>query len=297
MSATIRPMEDRDVDGVVEHLFATFAHRRAATGTPAPAMEDDAVARQRSAARTRYQLHTDPGGCWVADGGGEIVGHTIAIRRRELWGLAMLFVSPGVQSKGLGRRLLSAALAYARDAEMGIITSSDDPRAIRLYAASGFAVRPAMEAGGKVHSPALRETPDVRDGDVDDLGLTVDVDEKVRGVPHGDHGEDIAEMLTTGGARLGVMDQPGSSGYVVARDGTIQLLAATTPHAAQQLLWWSLASTAADATVELDGLTSGQQWAIEVVLAAGLTLRPSGPILTRGPLGPMTPYIPSGHYL
>ena len=298
MSAVIRPMEPADVDAVIEHLFLTFSHRRSASGLPARTVDEDVVARQRSAARTRYQMGTDPGGCWVADvGGGEIVGHTIAIRRGYLWGLAMLFVTPGVQSKGLGRRLLAAALSYGRDSEAGIITSSDDPRAIRLYASSGFALRPAMEASGKLHRSALREAPDVRAGSVEDLALTVDVDEHIRGIPHGDAGEDIAQMLTSGGAVLGVIDGPAGRGYVALRDATVELVAATTPHAAQQLLWWALAQTPADADLEIDGLTAAQQWAIEVVLAAGLTITPTGPILTKGRLGPLTPYLPSGHYL
>lgn len=298
MTPTIRPMEERDVPGIVEHLFAIWAHQRAAEGAPAPPMKEDVVARERAAARTRYQLGTDPGGCWVADGGGgEIVGHTIAIRRRQLWGLAMLFVTPGVQSNGLGRRLLAAALAYGRDCDTGIITSSDDPRAIRLYGSSGFALRPSVEASGKVAQSALRHTPDVRQGSVDDLPLTVEVDNAIRGVPHGDAGEDIAEMLTSGGGVLGVSATPRGSGYVVVRDGTVLLLAATTPLVAQQLLWWALATGPEDSKREVNGLTAGQQWAIEVVLAAGLKVTPAGPILTRGPLGPMTPYLPSGHYL
>lgn len=298
MSADVRLMETADVDGVIDHLFVTLAQRRAETGTPEPGMKLDQLHRQRAADRTRYQLGTDPDGCWVADNGGRsIVGHAIAIRREHLWGLAMLFVTPGVQSKGLGRRLLAAALGYGREAEAGIITSSTDPRAIRLYASSGFVLRPSMEASGKLHRAALRPASDIREGSRDDLALTIEVDQTIRGVAHGEGGADIAEILEHGGGLLGVVESSAGSGYVVVREGTVLLLAATTPQSAQHLLWWALGTAPKDANVEIGSLTSGQQWAIEVAVAAGLTLTPAGPILTRGRLGPLTPYLPSGHYL
>jgi GNAT superfamily N-acetyltransferase len=294
--ATIRPMTEDDLDGVAEQLFATLADA-AARGSWSPFEVNDEV-RERTAARLRYQLSTDPGGCWVADaGGGTIAGHTIALRRGHLWGLAMLHVLPSVQSKGTGRRLLAAALGYGRDAEAGIITSSEDPRAMRLYAMAGFSLRPAVEASGAVHRPSLRDAPDVRSGSEDDLALTVEVDEVIRGVPHGEGGRDIAEMMRTGGALLGVMSTDVGQGYVVTRDGHIALLAATTPAAAQQLLWYGLTLAAEHDDASIYGLTGAQQWAIEVAYAAGLTVKPGGPVLTKGRVGPLTPYIPSGQYL
>lgn len=294
MSATIRPMETRDLEGVAEQLFATKAEAERRHGrTMEPAAED----RRRTDSRLQYQLSTDPEGCWVADAGaGEIVGHTIALRRGHIWGLSMLHIHPQWQSKGLGRRLLAVALSYARDADAGIITSSADPRAMRLYATSGFALRPAVEATGKVHRPALRATPSVRDGRPDDLELTVVVDEAIRGAAHGDGGADIAALVRAGG-RLSVLDDSTGQGYVVVRDDALLLLAATTPAAAQELLWHGLASLDEGKEACIGGLTGAQQWAIEVVYAASLTVKPDGPVLTRGRLGPMTPYLPSGAYL
>lgn len=294
--ADIRPMTAEDLPRVMDQLYATISEA-ADRGRWSP-VERTETWDERVDQRMRHQLATDPDGCWVADAGvGQIVGHAIAIRRRHLWGLAMLHVQPELQSKGTGRRLLAAALSYGRDAEGWIITSSDDPRAMRLYATSGFSLRPGVEAEGPVRQAALRPAPDVREGTTDDLALTVAVDEVVRGAPHGEDGEDIAVMLRTGGVRLSVLDTGDGQGYVCVRDGHVVLLAATTPGAAQQLLWHALAQVGDGEDAGIWSITGAQQWAIEVAYAAGLTVKPGGPVLTRGRVGPMTPYIPSGHYL
>lgn len=293
---TIRPMDPQDLPGVADQLFATISDA-AARGTW-PVIERTEQWDARHAERMRYQLSKDPEGCWVAESDtGEIVGHAIAIRRRHLWGLAMLHVLPDLQSKGTGRRLLAAALAYGRDAEGAIITSSDDPRAMRLYATSGFSLRPGVEVEGRVSRTALRPAPDVREGTLDDLGLTVTVDEAVRGVPHGEGGEDIAAMMRDDRTTLHVVDRHAGQGYVCLREGHVALLAATTPAVAQQLLWHALATVEAERDVLIWNITGAQQWAIEVAYAAELTVKPGGPVMTRGRVGPMTPYIPNGQYL
>ena len=293
---TIRPMDPQDLPGVADQLFATVSD--AATRGSWPVFERTDQWDARAEQRMRYQLSKDPEGCWVAECDvGEIVGHAIAIRRQYLWGLAMLHVLPDLQSKGTGRRLLAAALAYGRDAEGAIITSSDDPRAMRLYATSGFSLRPGVEVEGRVSRAALRPAPDVREGTLDDLALTVTVDEVVRGVPHGEGGEDIAAMLDDGSTTLHVVDSDDGQGYVCMHEGHVALLAATTPAVAQQLLWHGLASVDAEQDVSIWSITGAQQWAIEVAYAAELTVKPGGPVLTRGRVGPMTPYIPNGQYL
>ena len=51
------------------------------------------------------------------------------------------------------------------------------------------------------------------------------------------------------------------------------------------------------ATVNVDFLTAGQDWALPVCLDARLPLSPDGPMFAGGTLGPLAPYIPSGAYL
>jgi hypothetical protein len=58
-----------------------------------------------------------------------------------------------------------------------------------------------------------------------------------------------------------------------------------------------LARAPAGKDVDVSWLTSSQQWAIEVVVAAGLDLRPGGAVCLRGDVGPFRPYLPGGAYL
>ena len=57
-----------------------------------------------------------------------------------------------------------------------------------------------------------------------------------------------------------------------------------------------LAEAPAGETVEINWLTAGQQWAIRVLIEAGVELQPYGPVMVRGMPGPPSPYIPSGGY-
>jgi hypothetical protein len=76
-------------------------------------------------------------------------------------------------------------------------------------------------------------------------------------------------------------------------DGRLTLLAATDDRVARELLETVLSTT--EATV--DFLDAKQDWAVDVILAAGMRLSPSGATCVRGAVGPMRPYIPSGAYL
>jgi hypothetical protein len=51
------------------------------------------------------------------------------------------------------------------------------------------------------------------------------------------------------------------------------------------------------ATVQADLITAGNDWAIRTCLHAGLALTPGGGVFTRGDVGPMRPYLPTGAWL
>jgi hypothetical protein len=93
-----------------------------------------------------------------------------------------------------------------------------------------------------------------------------------------------------------VAEGPAGRGYAVVRKGSPALLAATAPETASELLWACLAE-GFDELVEVPWITGDQNWAVPVVLEAGLSLSPAGPICVRGDLGPLTPYLPSGPFL
>jgi hypothetical protein len=85
-------------------------------------------------------------------------------------------------------------------------------------------------------------------------------------------------------------------GYAVAKDDRLVTLGARTEDAAARVLRTMLAETPAGERVEVNWITAGQQWAIAVLVEAGIELQPYGPVMVRGMAGPPCPYIPSGGY-
>jgi hypothetical protein len=82
-------------------------------------------------------------------------------------------------------------------------------------------------------------------------------------------------------------------GFAVVGDERVHLVAASDERVARALLETALHEGAA-AVRYIEGR---QQWIIDVVLAAGLELQPSGALCVRGEPGPLRPYLPSGAYL
>ena len=94
-----------------------------------------------------------------------------------------------------------------------------------------------------------------------------------------------------------VVDTGGSRGYAYVRGGRVMAVAATDDVAASALLWRCLAHVS-DLGVEaqVDHIAGNQQWAVRVVVSAGLSMSPAGPVFWRG-YSPPAAYLPSGAYL
>jgi GNAT superfamily N-acetyltransferase len=282
MDVTVRPMRADDVDACREVADAALGV------PPTPESEEERTSRVRS--RIAHLVATDPGGAWVAEAGGDVVGLSLALLREGVWGLSLFAVAPHLQGGGIGKRLLDRALAYGEDPRGGIILSSEDPKAMRRYARAGFSLRPTVAAAGIVDRSVLPAGLPVREAAEDGFDLAAEVDREIRGAAHG---VDLAEMLRHT-FRLHVVD---GRGYVVQRQGRPVLLAARDEDAARALLWAALAESAPGSTVDVDFIAAGQDWAIDVLLTAGLALSPNGSLFVRGELGPLAPYIPNGAYL
>jgi len=281
---SVRPLEPRDVDAV-HHIstaaFGALAHR---FGEPPEPPGPIAAAR----VRIGRLLATDPGGAWVAERSGEVVGCALALVRQGVWGLSLLVVEPDAQSTGVGRELLARAWEYGAAARGRIVLASRDPRALRSYARLGLDLHPALAARGRPQRVA--PAPEVRPGTLADLPLTVEVDRVVRGAAHGD---DVAALLEVGGDLLVLPER----GYAVVRDGAVRLLAAREPESAATLLRACLAA-AGGAEAHVEWITSAQGWAIAPCLEAGLELKMDiGAVFLGGDVGPFAPYLPSGAYL
>jgi GNAT superfamily N-acetyltransferase len=276
-------MLESDVAAAHATAMATFDDLAARHGQPPHPHPDPAVAHTR----LRHLLRTDPDGSWVAEDERGIAGVAIAIRREGIWGLSLLIVRPDQQSSGLGGTLLRRAHEYAAGARGRIITASPDSRALRAYARLGLEIHPSMDAKGVPRG--MRRPAGVREGGLDDLPLTEEVDAYVRGAVHG---ADIRAQLEMGQTLL---IAPGR-GYAVAGEGEVRLLAALDPESASDLLRAALA-TAGDGKAIVSWLTSSQQWALPVCLEAGLELTVAGAVCVDGDVGRFTPYLPSGAFL
>ncbi|WP_115848795.1 GNAT family N-acetyltransferase [Thermasporomyces composti] len=292
----IRPMTEDDIPAARTLAHQAMDQVRAATrspGSPEPRTGDPSPeALSLWTRRAKHFLRHDPDGCWVADVDGKVAGVAMALRRDKLWGLSAYFVHPNHQGAGIGKALLDAVLGYSRGCLRGIIISTEDPRAARRYRLAGFSLHPTIRVAGVVDRTSLPVVPGVREGGPGDRDLCDSVDRQVRGAAHG-----VDHEFLGGEYGLLVCDTLVGSGYCyVDANGSPVLLAATGRKIAQRLLWSALARSPENAQVRIDYLTAAQEWAVDVALTAGLSLRTEGYLCLRH-MRPPAPYIPSGAFL
>lgn len=290
----LRPVHDSAADAVAVREVAAAAfegleQRLGETAEPASPHRD-----ATEDARTRHLARTDPGGCWLAEEDGRVIGTALALRREGLWGLALLCVVPGAQNRGVGRTLLDHTLAYGRGCLRGLIVASPDPWAARRYHAAGFQLYPTMSLRGKVDRAALPDpgAVPVHLGDASHRPLLDSVDRRTRG---GAHGEDHTALLRTTEELL-VADTLTGSGYCYRDGGRVVLLAATSKRLAARLLIEALVRTPPGQESVVSHLTGEQDWAVDVGLAGGLTVGTRGFLALRG-MRPPSPYLPSSSFL
>lgn len=281
----LRPMRLEDVDAAarLSDLGVAQVGERGAGRTPLRAAAWKA--------RTVRLLEQDPAGCWVADHEGDVVGLATSWRRETLWALATWAVHPDWQSRGVGRVLLEAAGTHARGALRAMICASSDPRAARRYRLAGFDLHPQMVLEGEVRPDGLETPRHVRDGTTGDVEWMDSLDRGLRGAGRGD---DHALLRST--HRLRVVDRPHRRGYAyVDDDHPVVLLAAGDRRTAAELLADALLG-AVGTVVRQPHVTAANQWALDVGLAAGLTLHTEGYLCLRG-LKPPAPYLHHGSLL
>jgi GNAT superfamily N-acetyltransferase len=289
----IRPLAQADVVAAAQVQMSSFDDLDQRMGEPTNPITEQR--RTWAQVRLRHFLAHDAGGCWAAtDATGELIGVSLASIRGDLWGLSLLAVATGGQSAGVGRRLLDATLGYAEGCARAVILSSLDPRAMRLYASSGFDLHPQIQAEG---IPDLRDMP----ASVEraryikqlDAALLEDIDQQVRGATRGPDHELMAQRCS-----LFVCDDDRGRGYAHrTTTGHIATLSASDDATASDLAWRCLEqAAAANTSIAVSHVSAGQQWAISTALAARLTLRADGPVMWRGG-SPPPAYLPSGSLL
>jgi GNAT superfamily N-acetyltransferase len=293
-AAIARLMEPEDVPAAADVGGAALSELIPVEFHPSDAAEE-ALAAARRERRTAHLRDLDPGGAWVAELDGEIVGIALALVREGLWGLSLFGVKPGFQGQGIGGPILAGAVAYAEEAgaRAGIILSSTDPRAMRRYARAGFRLLPCVAAAGALNRSRLPAGLRARPADLASEADRALIDAASRHVRGASHAPDLQTLLDTG-CELLVVD---GGGWAATRDGSPALIAALDDASAADLLWSCLATGQPGNPIHVDFISAGNDWAVEVALDAGLALSPDGPAFVRGDVGPLAPYLPSGAYL
>jgi GNAT superfamily N-acetyltransferase len=282
----IRPMTGEDVaeaERLSDEAFAPLAEPGMSTNR-----SPEAQAMWR--VRAEHLLSTDPAGCWVAERDGVMLGFATSFRRDLTWFLATYAVRPDLQGAGLGRALLEAALSHSRGCLRGMLSASRDPKAFRRYRHAGFTLHPQMVLSGRVDRSALPVLEHLRDGSETDFDLLDSLDRQRRDAAHGpDHAVLLAQN------RLVVVDRASGSGYAyLAEDGKPAVICASSRKVASTLLWEAVAS--APEKLVVPHVTAANEWAIDVGLAAGLSVETAGYLGVRG-MKPPAPYLHHGALL
>jgi ribosomal protein S18 acetylase RimI-like enzyme len=276
-ATTVRPMLAADLEAAASVAAAAFSKDLG-----------DAAAARRWRDRIDYPRRSDPAGAFVAELDGRVIGVAEAMVRERVWCLSMLAVAPGIQSGGTGRALLERAVAYGRTTAAGLIVSSNDPRALRLYADAGFAMHPTFECDGRVDRRTLpAQNGAVCEDDGADLEALAALTRQVRGAPYT---AELRFALSQGGRLL----RAGDRGFAFVAGGQLWALVARDEEAARALLWNALAL--ADGSARVRWITGAQQWAIDVVTRARLRLTAYGALCVRGTPGPLAPFLPTSPF-
>jgi GNAT superfamily N-acetyltransferase len=287
----IRPLRAQDAADVAASARTSLEHLYPVEVQPSP--EEDAIRVAGGTARVAHLQRTDPGGCWVAEHDGRVVGSALGLIREGLWGFSLFALLPEYQGLGIGTRLYAPALEYGAGEPGGIILSSSHPAAMRRYARSpGYRLLPCVALSGAWDPRRVPASLRCRPGDLAADGETIEA--ASRNVRGASHMRDLPTLLDRPGAMLLVVE---GEGFACVRDGEVWLLAARSEAGAEDLLWGAMTSGPRGGRFSYDFVTAENQWAIRVGLEAGLSLNTEGPLFVRGDIGPLAPFLPCGAYL
>jgi hypothetical protein len=254
-----------------------------------------------------HAQRTDPRGFHVAERDGRVVAFASTILRGNTHFLSMFWALPSLQSKGIGRRLLTRAFEHPRPPASAVrcVFASLDSRAQALYLKFGMYPRGMfyLLKGAPKPSPRPERTVElVQIGDIaktsrEMLDVAARFDRTFRGTRRD---ADIGYLMTLPGARF-FLAQAGRRvlGYAVINErgrvgpaGVIDLRYSAG-------LAWAIQGTAREMGAEsilvtVPGVNSG---ALQMFFRAGLKTEFFGAWMSARPIGSFEAYLLAGGML
>ena len=258
-----------------------------------------AIASARPAAFQAFSLRDDPAGLWIAEEDGRMVGSAFSWCCERLWFLAELFIAPELQGHGIGRELLSRALAHAdkRDADVrALIALAFNTTSQALYIRHGFFPRMPIYLFSAKHEKlrASGTTPKL-----DSVPLTAkhlpalaEIDRGAIGAARDKHHRFLMSDATLTGALL--RDGGKAAGYAyVNADGHIGPLAVASPAAMADALGCALDVAAGRGTAQVSCFIPGDnEAALSTAVSRGMRIVFPAMLMSSKPFGDWSRYLP-----
>jgi GNAT superfamily N-acetyltransferase len=140
--------------------------------------------------------------CVVAEVDGRIAGSNCMDERCAISGIGPITVDPGVQNRGVGRKLMDAVLDRARERNfvgVRLVQAAFHNRSLSLYTTLGFDIREPLSV---MQGPPIRKNIEgctVRAASASDLG---DCNRLCRRVHGHDRGGDLSDAILLGSAAV-----------------------------------------------------------------------------------------------
>jgi len=248
-----------------------------------------------------FSLQDDPGGLWVAEDNGEILGFAWSWACGELWFLAQLFVAPGQQGRGIGQELLKRSLDHARTTGEGhkaLITYTFNKVSQGLYIRHGIFPRFPVYGFGVERErlmPHLQGAPlrcvAIENSDAHRHSVA-EIDARALGVSRAKHHRYLAGDAATKGVLL--YDGSDCVGYAyIASDGQIGPLAVAREDDIGKAFTTALSLAAEGGATQVSAMLPGTcDSALSLAIAHGMRI--TFPMLLMGDrgFGNWTKYLP-----
>jgi hypothetical protein len=250
---------------------------------------------------------TDPTGFHVAVRGGRVIAFASTILRGNTHFLSMFWALPSLQSKGVGRRLLTRAFERPKPPASAVrcVYASLDSRALSLYLKFGMLPRgmffvlkgPPKRSPRPERAVELVPIGEVGETSREMLAVAARFDRTFRAARRD---RDIRFVMSLPGARFFLARARRSTlGYaVVTEKGRVGPAGVTDPRYSAGLAWAILEKAreigAANIAMVVPGINAG---ALEVFFEAGLRIEFLGAWMSSKPVGNFESYLLAGGML